>query len=62
MNEIHSYELNFVQITTGNYTYKNKEGNQETSHSIYGLNGDGEVYKYIPMKKMWIRLEDLDFN
>lgn len=55
-------ELEFIQVMTGEYTYKDKEGNQEFSHAIYGLNRYGRVYKYIPMKKTWIRLEELDFN
>lgn len=49
-------ELSFVQVVTGEYTYRDKEGNQESSHAIYGLNKFGRVYKYIPMKKMWICL------
>lgn len=55
-------ELSFVQVVIGEYTYRDKEGNQELSHAIYGLNKFGRVYKYIPMKKMWIYLEELDFN
>lgn len=62
MSQILPDELDFVQINTGEYTYKDKEGNQEVSHAIYGLNRYGRIYKYIPMKKTWIRLEDLDFN
>lgn len=54
--------LKFIQIATGEYTYKDKEGNQEVSHAIYGLDDFGDIYKYIPMKKTWIRLEKLDFN
>lgn len=51
----------FVQIATGEYTYL-KEGNQEVSHAIYGLDENGQVYKYIPMKRVWVLLEDLEFN
>lgn len=55
-------ELNFIQVVTGEYTYTNKEGYKEVSHAIYGLNKYGVVYKYIPMKRTWVALEDLDFN
>ena len=51
-----------VQIETGIYTYRNKITNEsETSHTLYGLSYEGRVYKYNPIKRFWILIEDIDF-
>lgn len=52
----------FVHITTGQYTYNRADGYQEVSHSLYGLDEYGEVFKWIPMKKIWVHIEDLDID
>lgn len=60
MNE--EQELIFSKIITGDYTYRNKDGEQEYSHALYGLDDLGRVYKFIPMKRMWLRIEEIDTN
>jgi hypothetical protein len=54
--------MNFIQIATGEYTYRDNDGELNGSHSVYGLDENGVVWKYIVHKKVWIRLEDLDFK
>lgn len=55
--------MKFKQITTGAYTYMNRDGyKQDTSHAVYGLDEEGYVWKFVPKKGEWFRLEDLDTN
>ena len=54
--------MKFVQIATGDYTYNKKTLEEAISHSIYALDVEGKVWKFIPKKKVWIRLEDIDFD
>jgi hypothetical protein len=53
--------MKLIQITTGNYQYiKEKDGKDIllSTHILYGLGDDGEVYRYNSAKKIWYNQKD----
>lgn len=52
----------FVQIETGVYTYKTKEGREFLSHALYALDEAGQIFKYIPGKGKWLKLEECNIK
>lgn len=52
--------MKFKQITTGPYTYK-KEGHIEESHVIYGLDEEGQIWKYVASQNKWLLLVEANF-
>jgi hypothetical protein len=54
----------FIAICTGEYSYRTKGTFAETEHShcIYGLDKEGQVWKFLPPKKDWVKLEDIEVN
>ena len=51
--------MKLKSICTGSYTYKNREGEEQQSHSVYGLDDDGSVWKHIVPTRKWVQLEDI---
>lgn len=54
--------MKFKKITTGTYSYYNKSNKKFTSHCIYALDEEGNVYKWIGNIKKWIRIEDVEIH
>ena len=50
--------MKLKSICTGSYTY-NRDGEEQQSHSVYGLDDDGNVWKYIVPTHKWVQLEDI---
>ena len=54
----------FVMIATGQYSYIKQDGNynrnQEIGHSVYGLDEDGQIWKFVCSsgKWQWAKLEE----
>lgn len=51
-------DIEFIQISTGSYTYVNNEGITLQSHCIYGLDDEGNIWKWQVKAKEWILLKD----
>jgi hypothetical protein len=54
-------KIRFTQIETAQYTYDDI-GGQKISHSLYALDELGDVYKFIPSRKIWVRVEELNIS
>jgi hypothetical protein len=55
--------MKFIQLATGNYTYEKQveyAKKQFIGHCVYGLDEEGQIWKYVCQNKKWLwaKLED----
>jgi len=52
----------FKQIAVGEYTFQAANGELMQSHSVYALDDDGQIWKYINQTSEFIKIEDVEIK